>query len=358
MAEHLQTPAAGLDVTRGDAIDELSALASRSFPHSTPTSVRRLAKVAHGRWLRHEAVSGSVLVIPQDVDVLFRAAAAACRRGGSKLALMPDGVARAGIVGSASRFGPLSPAVDRVLHGSGLVLGERGRMGASEPDLCLSWGPGWDAVWRAACPSARIACVGNPLADRFAALPSAPQDGRVLVCSQPLTPKIVGSSDAMTRWYDWLNELAAVETPARLRIRLHPAETDVAPPHLSPAALRCVSSGTLAEDLSWSDLVVACFSTTLLDAVAAGRDVLSVQFDESIQEIALGFLVFGDSDFPVVHSLDGLTPERLRAFTRRNVAAKLQSGYLVNVGTSAARVAAELDALTQCSASVSETLTD
>jgi hypothetical protein len=149
----------------------------------------------------------------------------------------------------------------------------------------------------------------------------------------------------MGRWYNWLNELAVEVPDGQLRIRLHPAEGPVAAPYLSVAAKELLSDAPLSTDLSWCDRVVACFSTTLLDALAAGRGVLSVQFSPEIRRVAGGFAVFADPLFPVATTLRGLDFDALcRQASDRNVAA-LRASYLVNAGHAAAAAAAALDDL-------------
>lgn len=240
----------------------------------TPKSLVR-ARQAVGRAFALAPTLAPVLVIGQDLGYLERATVAAAQARGARVILMPDGIIASKRVDGGGNRGleaVARDAIDWILRSVGLLAGRREAFGSSEPSLVLSWGPGWDSTWRTRCPHAEILNTGSPRADTYASMTQRPAVGNVLVCSQPLLlPHHHEVKPQAEIWYQWLIELFKAGHP-RLRIRLHPSERSIRYPlPLELASLGSAPAVPFLDDLRWADIVVAPFSSVLVEAAGTGR---------------------------------------------------------------------------------------
>jgi hypothetical protein len=233
------------------------------------------ARLSMRRAVALAPISKRLLVIGQDVGLIERAAIAAALSHEFQLVLMPDGIVSSQHTGEEVSSGlgkVVREGIDRMLRTCHLVVGRRGRFGSSEPSLVLSWGAGWGPTWAARCPNAEIWPIGSPRADEYADMPDRPENGNLLICSQPLLlPQHRSVRREANEWYEWLIRLHRVEH-TRIRIRLHPSEQSYRYP--LPADLQPILNAQptpLRDDLGWADVVVSPFSSVLVEALAAGR---------------------------------------------------------------------------------------
>jgi hypothetical protein len=260
---------------------------------------------------------------------------------------MPDGVVtskRGDEAGTSGLGSAVRDGLDGLLRACRAVAGRRGEFGSSEPALVLSWGSGWEPTWRARCPRAEILPTGSPRADDYAGMPPRSDRGNLLVCSQPLfLPQHRSVKQQADSWYEWLIRLHRMERP-RLRIRLHPSERSdryPLPADLLPAP--SAEPTPLHDDLRWADVVVAPFSSVLVEALAAGR----------VPVAAGGTKVWGafaDNDFladpriPVIDFRADGDPQAYldRADDSAGAMSDLRDEFLANLGTAAPAAARAL----------------
>lgn len=344
VAAHLSRPTQLLDIWTGEVVPaEKRDLAGHLAP-VTRDRLRRVA-VATKQWARDNP--GGVLVAPQDVGLVFRRIVAVARRAGATIALLPDGAVSAGKVTGRSAVYGLLPLADGLLRAVGFAAGQHGRMGASQPDVALSWGPAWDDVFRSYGVT-NIHDVGNPRSDDLATLP-APEPAHLLICSQPMDHAAIGGQPAAAVWYEFLDRTAAGATTDQLRIRLHPAEQDKLDSLPIAAATRTLlTSGTsLAEDIGWSGAVFSWASTTMMEAAGANRAVVSLAVNEAARDLASGY--FFQRDPRVVNAFTADVPDREALVALADTARPQQLGladdYLVNVGSAAKTAAGVIDDL-------------
>jgi hypothetical protein len=280
-----------------------------------------------------------VLISGQDVGTLQRVALTWARRRGLPTALMPDGIvfevdSQSGV--STSTLGRLRAAADR----AGVLLGDPVGLGRTNPDLILSWGVGWEELWRVRAPSARIAVTGSPRADALRALNGRAREGtRVLLCSQPLWQMEIGAhDDEIRRWYRWLADSAARLQPhVNVRIRLHPAEQDAVDEFADAAAIRrFVKHEPVDSALEWSSHVVAPASTISLEGAALGRRVALVAAARPIRSKWAASPVFADRGWS---RLDLDRPLDVDSLDFRSIATER---YFANVGRAASVAATTL----------------
>jgi hypothetical protein len=156
-------------------------------------------------------------------------------------------------------------------------------------------------------------------------------------------------------WYDWLTAMAEVDDP-RVRVRLHPGER--APRYRLPAGLGHLlgePQRPLAEDLAWADVVLAPFSSVLVEAAGASRIPISAGSTAIWGDFARNAFL-EDSRVPSVDfrrspGLDDLLAAA--AETAPHIDA-LRDNYLANVGDAARRNA---DAIAALAAGPAQTLT-
>jgi hypothetical protein len=307
-----------------------------TFQGHTPAPTPRLALRTALSIRRH---GPSVLVIPQDMGLLQRIAARQNRLCGGITVLLPDGVVGAQAVTNGSRNRRIvGKAADRMLRSFGLVEGAAGSMGSSDPDVVMSWGPGWDSAF-ACSSSSTVLHAGCPRMDSLNGLRgqggSASSSRRMLICSQPLhLPS--WSQPYAGSWYTFLSAVVADERfEGSVKIRLHPAEfrsSNV------PADVRAHgSTDSLGGDLKWASHVVSPFSTVLIDALAAGRAVASLSADAIFAEHVRRVPFFDDPMLPNAGwDLDSV------ASTAFGDPLTLREKYLVRVGKSGRYVAEQL----------------
>jgi hypothetical protein len=262
---------------------------------------------------------------------------------------MPDGIRTTERIGSLEGRGRswALDRVDRALVASGLLTGRRGDFGSSDPDLILSWGPGWEPSLGARAPRARILTCGSPTSDILAEVPKPPGAGHLLICSQPLLwpPPVPPASEARA-WYSWLTDMAGNDDP-RVRIRLHPSECS--PSYPLPAELDTLGQRPpppLVEDLAWADVVLAPYSSILVEAVGAGRVAMSAAPAAAWGRVAANAFLH-DVRLPTANFRDA---PQIDALLRRAAAAAadvsgLRDTYLSNVGTASQYAASAIVAL-------------
>ncbi|HEX2508064.1 MAG TPA: hypothetical protein VHK23_07060 [Miltoncostaeaceae bacterium] len=317
-----------------------------AFP--TPRAIGA-ARATLRRSLELAGAPHPVLVAGQDVGTIERVAIASARRAGARVAIMPDGVFASERLGAGRR--PLERAIsaaDRALVAAGVLAGRRSDFGSTAPDMILSWGPGWEAPLQRRAPAARIVNCGSPRSDAFARLPPRPGEGRVLLCSQPLFlgQAVAPPSRETVAWYDWLTAMARVDDP-RVRVRLHPGER--APAYPLPGGLRHLLGEPhrpLAEDLAWADVVLAPFSSVLVEAAGASRIPISAGSTAVWGDFAANAFLqdprVPSVDFRASPGLDDLLA--VAAETAPGIDA-LRDDYLANAGDAARRNADAIAAL-------------
>lgn len=312
----------------------------------TPRAIIRARQLV-GRAFALAPTLTPILVIGQDLGYVERAVVAAAQARGAPVILMPDGVVASKRVDGGAHHGleaAARDAIDRVLRIAGLLAGRREEFGSSEPRLVLSWGPGWDSTWRTRCPHAEILNTGSPRADSYASMTRRPAVGNVLVCSQPLLLPHHHEVKPQTEiWYQWLIELFQAGHP-RLRIRLHPSERSIQyplPPEL--ASLGSAPATPFLDDLRWADVVVAPFSSVLVEAAGVGRIPMTAGGADE-------WGAFADNAFladPRVPSIDFRsrpTPSYIveKAESLKALTEGLGSEFLANPGSAAAAAAAAI----------------
>lgn len=344
IADHLKRDVAVLDIWRG----AVTPIGDVTVPgHLAPVSLARLRMVASV--VAHWAVSvtDAVVVAPQDVGLVYRRVIAAARRGGARIAFLPDGAVSDSKVTGRGSLGGLVPIADAVLRGVGLVAGRHGEMGASRPDVVLSWGPAWDSVYKGR-GAGKIVDVGNPRADDLAKLPP-PTPGRILICSQPMDHAVIGGSGAEKLWCEFLDRMATSAPADALAIRLHPAEKDKLAklPFSAAVRERLTQDTSLSDDIGWSGAVVSWASTTMIEAAGARRAVVSVAVNDAAAELAKGY--FFQRDPRAICMLTDQLPDFAALNALVDQAREKQAGmadeYLINVGTAAKTAAQVLDQL-------------
>lgn len=309
----------------------------------TPRAIVR-ARLVVKRAFSLAPVSSRVLVIGQDVGYVERAAVAAACAAGARLILMPDGIvaskrlggAESQSIGTAAR-----DAVDGLLRSARLLAGRRDDFGASEPHVVLSWGPGWEDTWRTRCPGAKIVNTGSPRADDYLTMTPRSGVGNVLVCSQPLLLPQHGTVRQQAEiWYGWLAKLCETAHP-RLRLRLHPAERqDRYPLPCELMSLRSSPGAPLLDDLRWADVVVAPFSSVLVEAMAARRVPIAAGGTKVWGAFADNAFL-ADQRVPSIDFRSSPTPSRLIECAAEAAARTddLRDEFLANLGMAAAAAA-------------------
>jgi len=184
---------------------------------------------------------------------------------------------------------------------------------------------------------------GSPRSDAFAGLPPRPGAGHVLLCSQPLylSQAAAPPQRATAAWYDWLATMAAVDDP-RVRVRLHPGERAIR--YRLPAGLGHLlgePQRPLAEDLAWADVVLAPFSSVLVEAAGASRIPISAGSTGIWGDFAANAFL----EDPRLPSVDFRTSPDLEALLEVAAATApcvdaLRADYLANIGD-ASRLTAE-----------------
>jgi hypothetical protein len=313
--------------------------------HVPPVTAVRLAR--HRSSFRNWADDRRVLVVPQDVGMLQRVSIAAARTQGGRIALMPDGIVSTGRIRSRRSFGGTVDGADRLMAKVGVVAGRHGVMGSSAPDLCLSWGAGWDEAWTVN-GAATIRDCGNPRADALAKIGQPSPELRVLLCSQPMWHPNLGGPSTARAWYSQLSALVATAPPGRLRVRLHPLERDRADSlGLDAETSALLTSGPLAEDLAWSSGVIGWVSSTLVEGAGCGRTVASVSVNAAADRIADGYAFTADPRVPRMAPGETLTWSRCTELL--DDAKSMQGGmardYLTCLGSASAACAAAIDDL-------------
>ena len=279
-----------------------------------------------------------VLVTAHDIGLPERAAIAFARRKGAAIALLPDGIPFDGIYLDGTIQGSRA-LLDQMLVRVGLVAGRRGLWASTNPDLILSWGDGWGSTWSRLSPTSEVQVVGSPRHDPPPPTPPLPATPRVLLCSQPLAA--VGlDPDTLARWYAWLESLLHDgEGEILVRLRLHPAEVQAqsAPESL----LRLSSVGTVEDDIGWASIVLAPFSTILLEAATAKRVIMSVSPGPQPPGIASNAFI-SDPRVPRIRDLSNLNLQTIVDIAETAAASQSALGSdFFDVASGAAARAAE-----------------
>ncbi len=314
-------------------------------PRLVGSGYREVVRAVRRLRARLKTADPGVMVFPQDAGLVERACIAEARRSGWQIVLMPDGLV-VSKVRTAGRWQRAKDMADAILSRLGLLAGDRGRMGSSRPDLVLSWGKGWAEAWSAMAPDSNVIVVGSPRSSELETVAPRPGDGHLLFCSQPFS-RIDRDLDRMERrWFAWIEDLARRDHGLKVRLRLHPAElANGVDEQLAPELRARLSVGSLAEDLTWSDLVVSPLSTVLLEGAGCGRPVASV-------DVGLGHLLDGSPFFDDPRLLQlSLDPppglDRLGAIVGQVGDAQegLGSDFLANPGQAGALAARAVEGL-------------
>lgn len=344
VAAHLPSPALAINPYTG-LVAPLADVEEIERPGQfrvTPRAILAARRTVR-RGLAMVPTARSALIIGQDEGFIERVAVAAARGAGTTVVMLSEGVGRPEGVEGARRSWVLDVA-HRLLATCGMVAGRRGALGSSDPDLVLAWGPGWEQAVRGRSPQARIVVSGSPAADGLAQIAQPPGAGHLLICSQPLIgPPPAPPPSASAAWYSWLTEVARTVDP-RVRIRLHPSEcSSLYPLPADLAALRDQPRRPLLEDLAWADVVVAPYSSTLVEAVGAGRVAMSAAppafWGAVAQNAFLRDARLPSADFRNAPETDDLLR---RAAAAAHDVRGLRETYLSNVGTASERAASAI----------------
>jgi hypothetical protein len=275
-------------------------------------------------------------VVGQDVGLFERAVIAQARRSGAAIVLMPDGIVSSERFVGADLRSAVFDAIDRGLTLSKILTGRRASMGSSQPDLCLSWGSGWNQVWGRHLLDA--ISTGCPRTDELPDIPP-PDARRLLICSQPVWLRQYGGRASANAWYSWIDVLCEPNVQD-IRVRLHPIERDEsASVTLSDwARARLSRSTAFVDDLAWAETVVAPPSTVLLEALAAGRNAACIASTPSVELLAASYPVFGEDAIPIIPSDAVRSFEDIPVLTKARREALLDR-FLTNRGAAAAACA-------------------
>lgn len=311
---------------------------SMDFPgHTAPVTAFRFVRLL--KTLR--GLSTDILVLPQDVGLLQRLAASRLRLSGSQIVLMPDGIVASSKIENGRFLKRVArDAVNEVLRMFRFVEGTAGSMGASQPDIVLGWGTGWEKSFNADGRRTLYMLTGCPRMDQYADLSGPPKERNLLICSQPLNIPS-WSRPYAKEWYTFLRSL--VESPIpdlNIRIRLHPAEkTDTEIPSLVKEQHR---DRPLREDLEWSSSVASPFSTVLVEALAANRPCSALTRDDVFAEYARSYPLFADKR--MAYSKWSRTELAKMRFSNEDMTV-LRDTYLARVGNSSKTIATIFDKL-------------
>jgi hypothetical protein len=277
VAAHLASPATVINPYTGVAgpLDDMASVERPLGFVITPRAIHAARRTVR-RALATVGAPHPVLVIGQDEGMIERVAVTAARKGGARLAIMPDGVRTTARVLKAGPVSRAIDAADRTLVVAGILSGRHNDFCSTAPELVLSWGTGWQEALRGRAPAAQVVNCGCPRSDVFADLPPRPDADRILICSQTLSLRQTAAPPRETAaWYSWLTSMAQLDDP-RVRVRLHPGERS--PRYRLSSALeplRREPPRPLMEDLAWADVVLAPYSSVLVEAVGAGRVAIS-----------------------------------------------------------------------------------
>lgn len=341
-----------LAVTGGHVLDMIDARVRDDIPsslrHGSPRTVSRLFRLRSAVRAFGRQAGPFVLVAPQDVGLDYRAVIASAREAGAAVALLPDGVVAEGRVTTRASVGGVIDAVDWALRRSRLLAGRQGSMGSSRPDLCLSWGPGWNELW-ADRGAQQVLSTGCPRMDDLTLPPTGAAEPRILVLSQPLWQRHVGGEESAAAWYRWIGRLCSDAPAGRLRVRLHPAEVErLCELPVAQVVLPYASRGaSLVEDLADCSVVASPFSSGLVEAMAAGRPIVTLLPSPGVAEFARRIPFLRDPRIPALLGPDELTWTRLAeaAELAERSQADLAASWISNVGSSAAKNAQALQGL-------------
>jgi len=358
VAEHLPSPATVVNPYTGTAtpLDEMTGVERPLGFVITPRAIR-IARWTIRRALMMAGGPHPVLVVGQDEGTMERVVITAARKSGARVAIMPDGVRTTVPVVRYKARRPVSRAIraaDRTLVAAGVLTGRRGDFGSSAPDAILGWGPGWEQPLQGRAPGAQIVNCGCPRADALAGLPPRPGVGNVLLCSQPLSlPATAAPPREVAAWYSWLATMDRLGDP-RVRVRLHPGERSPRyplPPALEP--LRAEPVRLLVDDLAWADVVLAPYSSVLVEAVGAGRVPISGG-STTIWGAYAANAFLGDPRVPSVDFRTSPGVEALLAVAAETAphVEDLRDDYLANIGDAARQTAGAIVTLSEAPGTV------
>lgn len=154
-------------------------------------------------------------------------------------------------------------------------------------DELFVWGPEQAREYRRARPPREARAVGNPGFDRHAGRerPAPGPIRRALVLPRAKWADILtGSSDFEPERYA-LGVADALRSAGidEVTFRPHPAESPDYYRELLGARARVDTTGTFAEAVAGADLVVATYSTTLLEVMLYGKPLLCVNFTPGLE---------------------------------------------------------------------------
>lgn len=303
--------------------------------HTAGVNATRLQGVV--RHFRDSA--GDVVVLPQDVGLLQRIIVRRAKKAGASTVLMPDGVVSAGGVPNGSFLRrAVRVSLNQVLRAIGLVEGRAGDMGSSRPTKIFTWGHGWEKAFDS-MPGTDVIPMGCPRMDDLNVVrKSTPRDERrILICSQPLSIPS-WSRPYAARWYSFLERAMTQELPgAKVRVRLHPAERRDA---LVPSTIMEAQEwGPLRQDIEWSTIVMAPFSTVLVEALAAHRPIVALSPSAEFSKHAKKYPFFEDARVEERSwNLKSLDPSPLEYSDLGG----LRNDFIAFAGSSGERIAAAL----------------
>lgn len=279
-------------------------------------------------------LAGNLLVLGQDVGFFERLIATQLTKIRGDVVIIPDGVFHAGspVVKKSKLFKSAAFSVFRLI---GLIRGRQYVWFESKPTQVHLWGLGWK---QQNLKSEQV-ITGSPRFDTLSSI-SAPLENspsRVLICSTSLESFL--SSDELNNWYYFLSKAVKFQNT---RVRLHPNESPQIPINYGHH-LSVERTTTFHEDLRWATHVVSPFSTTLVEAIAAGRKPVIMRLNESVDKFLEQIPVFKHGVIPRILFDKYVSEEEFKLEVLSvDIDIKLLSQYLSNVGFAADNSAKQL----------------
>lgn len=323
-----------LSVDRYVFFNLLTAELTRNAPtfksRNVPFSARLIARLIFPARLP----KNGIVLLAQDLGLLWRIISRTARRLGNTIVLMPDGIlSTEAVVSRSSRKFSLAWALNKLLSSFRLAYPGGVRMGASNPDLLLRWGKEWAPCF-ALSSTSTVLDAGCPRTDSLSGIAPVPRASHLLICSQPLHIPAWSRAHVL-EWYEFLETaLPTLSGIADVKLRLHPAE----PKSQIPATVLKYAEPlqtSLQSDIEWASVVASPFSTALLEAAVAGRSVIVLARDRLMRDVITTFPFFQHPDMKWSDwSVDGLLGALRHARPLEDL-----SGYLAVRGRSGQVVA-------------------
>lgn len=279
-------------------------------------------------------LSDSIVVLGQDVGLIERIISTGSRRRGAKTVIIPDGVVHSSLP-KGNKTNLLKDIIFQLLQLLGLITGNRQLWYESSPTEIFLWGTGW---LQHQLQNSKQLVIGAPRFDRLFQLrnDSKRAEPRILICSTDL--ESVGAAESSVKiWYECLDQIGKF---ASVRIRLHPNEKKKLE-QSQKDRFRSTNENSFEKDLNWATHVVSPFSTTLVEAIAAGRNPVMVQIDPCVNEFVRHIPIFRQGFIPKIEiDIHDTEKELFSKILDASFNVEIAESFLANIGN-ASTVAAD-----------------